>query len=279
MGCRTACARVVMKWDSSRFLTPTRMLLLVLGTFMTYLGLFWLEPMPVVRIQPFAACSPGEIHIDNRDSSFFGRCASCPGSLPDAAALNTSCPPCRGYQRTSFDNVTFRAAAAGAGGAAAAAADAAGCNCTDCATEALCTCDTQLWCHPGRWSWASNARAQMYECTPHRSCLGVTPEEPCGCGTGYKGVLCGECADGYVNTNGYCRECGDTGRDPNLVIAEVLALGLLYALVLVFAFVRMLKILMVAKTRGAVTYCNYEVRSDLINVLNLRLTFDLPFLR
>ncbi len=115
--------------------------------------------------------------------------------------------------------------------------------CLDCPIGAIC---------PGSIDIATGAPTQPYpafgyytiadsaiftECTPAEACRGGPNKDDMQCSIGYKGALCGECANHYYKDNSYCLQC------PNANVGAMIAmficfLGFLYFFALVSPYLK-----------------------------------------
>ena len=89
--------------------------------------------------------------------------------------------------------------------------------------------------------WRSHATGEEFTaCTRPESCLGGNETDPIGqCDTGYTGILCADCQQGFSRAGQTCSEC------PDFAINILLFCALLFALILGIAF-------MVRSTLGGV---------------------------
>ena len=85
---------------------------------------------------------------------------------------------------------------------------------------------------PGWWASTSSDGSTFYPCPIPSACLPGGNGSRARCADGYAGVLCGVCADGYIEQFGSCLRCPTSRSESNGAIA-----GIVFALLAVVGVV------------------------------------------
>ena len=96
-----------------------------------------------------------------------------------------------------------------------------GLNCSPCPQGAFCPGGNRLW--PRSGYYAEGELPPVIACHPAEACLGGRASL---CSTGYQGIGCSACADGYYRDNVvYCTKCQSQGAIAVLFLVQVLCLS------------------------------------------------------
>ena len=115
----------------------------------------------------------------------------------------------------------------------------AGDDCQSCGEGALCPGGYRRWPKPGYWTATENSRVAVKSCAPPSTerCTGwnATTAQS-GCGVGYQGFVCGQCATGFFpESGGSCTACPADTDGLSLVLPPLIFAGSAFGLFLVMA--------------------------------------------